>query len=257
MAVRKIGVIALNTLREAIRDKILYNLLLFALLMIGVSVFLGTLTTGEQVKVVKDMGLACISLFGVLIAVMVGIGLVYKEIDRRTIYTILAKPIRRSEFLLGKYLGLMLTIFLNVLVMAAGLSGITWGLEGIFPWILLKAVLLILVELMVVTSIALLFSTFSTPFLSAMFTLGIYVIGHLSEEFKLLGAQSESPLIRGLSSFLYYLLPDLQNFNIKAEVVHNVPVDPSFIFFSILYGVLYMGITLAIAAAIFDRRDFK
>lgn len=257
MATGKIGAIALNTFREAIRDKILYNLLLFALLMIGSSAFLGTLTIGEQIKVVKDMGLACISLFGVLIAVMVGIGLVYKEIDRRTIYTILAKPIRRLEFLLGKYLGLMLTIFLNVLVMAVGLLGISWGLEGAFSWVLLKGILLILVELMVVTSIALLFSTFSTPFLSALFTLGLYVIGHLSEELKLLGAQSASPLTRGLASFLYYLLPNLQNFNIKSEVVHDVPVDPSFVFFAILYGMLYMGIILTTAAAIFHRRDFK
>lgn len=257
MATGKIGIIALNTFREAIRDKILYNLLLFALLMIGGSVFLGTLTTGEQVKVVKDMGLACISLFGVLISVMVGIGLVYKEIDRRTIYTILAKPIRRSEFLLGKYLGLMLTISLNVVVMSAGLLGILRVLEGAFPWILLKAVLLILVELMVVTSIALLFSTFSTPFLSALFTLGLYVIGHLSQEFRLLGARSEDPLTRGFTSALYYLLPNLQNFNIKGEVVHGVPVAPSFICFSVIYGMLYMAIILMTASAIFRRRDFK
>ncbi|MBI4640616.1 MAG: ABC transporter permease, partial [Candidatus Tectomicrobia bacterium] len=142
----KIRAIAVNTFREAIRDRVLYSLLFFALFMIGSSALLGTLTIGEQVKVIKDLGLASISVFGLFIAIFVGIGLVYKEIERRTIYTIIAKPIRRYEFLIGKYLGLVLTLLVEVAVMAVGFSLLITLYEGFFDTALLKAILLTIFE---------------------------------------------------------------------------------------------------------------
>src|SRR5207253_11226608 len=154
----RITVIALNTFRETLRDKILYNLVFFGLLLIGSSILLSTLTIGEQVKIIEDIGLASINLFGVIIAIFVGIGLVSKEIEKRTIYSIIAKPVPRYLFLLGKYSGLALTLFVNVSIMAAGFflallaSGVTVQLA------LLKAIGLIFMELLVITAVAVLFS---------------------------------------------------------------------------------------------------
>ena len=177
--------IAVNVFRESVRDKVLYNLVLFAVLLIGGSYLLGQLTAGQDIKIIKDLGLAATSLFGLFIAVFIGIGLVSKEVERRSIYSLLAKPIRRSQLVLGKYCGLTLTLAVNVAVMAAALYAVlaymSWGVppEQAAAWdapaldpALLKAIGLILVELMLVTAIALFFSTFSTPMLSAALTFG-------------------------------------------------------------------------------------
>jgi len=253
----RIRAIAVNTFREAIRDRVLYSLIFFALLMIGSSALLGTLTIGEQVKVIKDLGLASISIFGLFIAIFVGIGLVYKEIERRTIYTIIAKPIQRYEFLVGKYLGLVLTLLVEVTVMALGFSIFVTLYEGFFDPALLKAILLTLFELMVVTAIAVLFSSFSTPALSGMFTLGCYVIGHLTEDLRNFGAASNNIAAERLTQFLYYLLPNLENFNVRGKVVHQIPVSGEYMAFAILYGLLYLSLLLLVATMIFQSRDFK
>jgi len=254
---RKIQAIMINTFREAIRDRILYNLLLFALLIIGGSILLGTLTIGEQQKIIKDMGLASISIFGTLIAVFVGIGLVYKEIERKTIYNIIAKPVHRYQFLIGKYLGLILTLLVNVLIMTGVFLSIVYFMDGSVKLKLIEAIFLIFMELMIVTAIALLFSTFTTPTLSAIFTLAIYVIGHLSRDLKVFGAKSELAWVRHLTKFLYYLMPNLENFNIKGMVVHNLTLPANFTLLSSLYGLLYTGILLLVAIAIFQQRDFR
>ncbi len=175
--------IAINVFRESVRDKVLYNLVMFAILLIGASYLLGQLTAGQDVKIIKDLGLSAISLFGLFIAVFIGIGLVSKEVERRSVYSLVSKPIRRYQLVLGKYLGLTLTLAVNVSIMAAALYAVLGYLSSGFPpgvqraWdapaldpALLKAVGLILVELMLVTSIAVFFSTFSTPMLSAAFT---------------------------------------------------------------------------------------
>lgn len=253
----KVFPITIITFKEAIRDKILYNLLLFALLMIGVAVLVGEATIGDWVKVTKDMGLASISIFGVLIAIFVGIGLVYKEIDKKTIYTIISKPIQRYQFLLGKYFGLLLTLFVNVFIMTLGLFMILFFVQAIFDPRLLLAIWLIFIELMVITSVAILFSTFSTPTLSAMFTLAFYVIGHFSVDLKYFGAKSEILGMKYLTNILYYVLPNLDNFNIKGKIVHQLPVSNEYLLYSSLYGLLYIIVVLLISMIIFQRRDFK
>ncbi len=253
----KIGAVARNTFREAIRDKILYNLLFFALLVMGISVFLGKLTLGKRVKIIQDVSLASMSIFGLLIAIFVGIGLVYKEIQRRTIYTLLAKPISRSQFLIGKYLGLVLTIGLNVVVMSAVLfSLMALFSEGDINWGIGKAVFLVCVELMVITAVAIFFSTFSTPTLSAMFTLGVYLIGRFSNDLVALARISESASLKYLALGLHYLLPNLEKFDIKGLVVHGVPVPGEYVLWATLYGVTYIALTIAAGAAIFRRRQF-
>lgn len=254
---RKVIVIALNTFKEAVRDRILYTILAFALALIGGSVILANLSVGGEEKIIKDLGLASILIFGTLIAIFIGIGLVYKELDKRTIYTIIAKPIHRYEFILGKYLGLLLTLFVNVSVMALGLFLLVSLMEGFFHVGLLYAVLLIFVELMVITAVSILFSSFTTPTLSAIFTLSVFVIGHLSRDLKEFAAQFGGPTLKAVVFALYYLLPNLSNFNIKGQAVHGVPVPMSFIGFSILYGAFYLSALLLLAMLIFERRDFK
>lgn len=253
----KIFVIALNTFRETVREKVLYNLLFFALLMIGSSILLSTLTIGEQSKIIMDIGLASINIFGILIAIFVGIGLVSKEIEKKTIYTIISKPIYRYQFLLGKYLGLLITLFVNTSIMVTGFFGVLILMTYNITPDMIKAILLIFVELMVITAVALMFSTFTTSLLSAIFTISIYIIGHLLGDLKAFAAKLGNPVITFLLDALYYILPNLENFNIKGEVVHNIALDPSFIIMSVLYGILYISMILFSSVIIFQRRDFK
>jgi len=249
--------VAFNTFKEAIRNHILYNLLIFALLIIGGSTIISNLTIGQGYKVITDVGLASISIFGVLIAIFVGIGLVYKEIDKKTIYNILSKPIRKSEFLLGKYMGLLITLAINVLLMTLGLLMTLYIMNGHMAWHILPAVLLIFFELMILTSIAILFSTFSTPTLSTIFTLAIYVIGHLTGDLVRLGHRTESTIIKGVTKFLYYTLPNLENFNIRTQVVHHLSVKSGYYQFVFAYGCLYLSIIVLLALYIFARRNFN
>ncbi len=261
----KVLTIAGNTFREAIRDRILYNLLFFALLMIAISLLLASLTVGEQSRIIIDIGLGSINIFGVLIAIFLGIGLIIKEIDRKTIYNILSKPVPRYQFIAGKYLGLLITIIVNLAIMGAGLyiilmiNELRWGnyIFNVNPDIW-KAIYMIFIELMVVTAIAMMFSTFSSSStLSAIFTIAIYLIGHLTEELKLIGGKLQDSLMETVINIFYYLLPNLDNFNIKGKVVHGIYVSPRYMIMVTLYGILYIGAVMLISGVIFQRRDFK
>ena len=262
--------IAVNVFRESVRDKILYNLVLFAILMIGASYVIGQLTAGQDVKIIKDLGLAATTLFGLFIAVFIGIGLVSKEVERRSIYSLLSKPIHRYQFVLGKYAGLVLTLVVNILVMAAALYAVLaymrWGIEPSIEraWdapaldpALLTVVLLILLELMLVTAIALFFSTFSTPLLSAAFTFGITIAGHFSRDLRNFHDVVESRVAQTIARGAYWVLPNLEPFDVKAQVVHGQHVTAGYVALVAAYGVVYIGILLVIATFVFSRRDFK
>ncbi|HXV21738.1 MAG TPA: ABC transporter permease [Desulfuromonadales bacterium] len=251
----RIAVIALNTFREAIRDRILYLLLVFAILMMGFAQILSLLTVGSEEKIIKDLGLASISLFGVLTAVFIGVSLVSKEIERRTIFTIVSKPIHRHEFLLGKFCGLALTLLVNTSVMTAWFYLILL-LKGFADPALLWAIALIFMELLLVTAFATLFSSFSTPILSTLFSLSLYLVGHLTWSLDLLGARIESSAGKLLCRALYYALPNLEIFNIKGEVVHGSPLPEALPLFALLYLLGYGGMVLASACMILNRRDF-
>jgi len=253
----KIKTIALNTFREAIRDKIFYNLLIFALLVIVTSMLIGDLSIGQNEKFIKDIGLAAISFFGVLTAILVGISLVYKEIDRRTVYTIISKPVHRYEFLLSKYFGLCLTLLVNVAVMSFFLFVILWW-KGYSPSLsLLKAVLLIFFELILLTSIALLFSTFSSPTLSAIFTIAIYIIGHLTSDLREIEQAVQSKFYHYLINLCYYTLPNFSNFNIRAEAVHEIDLGATCVLGVVLYSILYTSMVLLISILSFQKREFN
>jgi ABC-type transport system involved in multi-copper enzyme maturation permease subunit len=252
----KIITIALNTFKEAKRDRVLYLLFFFVAMCLLFSRFLALLTVGDRVKIIKDVGLASISLFGMLMAILMGTGLVYKEIDKKTIFTLLAKPIHRAEFLLGKFLGLVLTIFIMTVLMAVIFLLILFLHTFSVDWKILLAILYIFFELCLMTAVALLFSTFTTPILASLYSLGFYLIGHLSWSMEMLIKKVKSGSGRALLRILYIILPDLENFNFKTEVVHNLPIPSGLLVYSFLYGLAYTAFLLILAMLVFRRRDF-
>jgi ABC-type transport system involved in multi-copper enzyme maturation permease subunit len=249
-----------NTFREAVRDRVLYNLILFALLLIGSAIFIGELSAGQEAKIVVDLGLSAMLLFGAFIAIFVGVGLVYKEIERRTLYAILSKPIGRGQFLLGKYLGLNLTLLVNVVVMGIGVmlallyTQRAWDPLAVKIW---PAILLIYFELLIVTAIAIVFSSFSSPALSALLSFFIFVVGHFSSDLRALSDSAASTPARWIFRGLYYLLPNFSNFSAITAIAHGVTPDARTVVGAIVYGVLYVAALLSVAVLIFRRRNFK
>jgi len=267
---RVIGTIAISVFKESVRDKVLYNLVLFAVLLIGASYLLGQLTAGQDMKIIKDLGLSATSIFGLFIAVFIGIGLVWKEVERRSIYSVLSKPITRVQFILGKYAGLVLTLAVNLAVMTVALYAVLGAMMLLGPPSLvlvldappldprlLLAVALIFVQLALVTALALFFSTFSSPILSAVFTFGLYVVGQFNADLKQFDQVVNSSAAAWLARGLYYVLPNLAPFDIKALVVHGRPVSTGYVLLTAGYGVVYVTFVLVAAMLVFARRDFK
>lgn len=262
--------VAASVFRESVRDRVGYNLVVFAVLLIGTSLLLGQLTAGQDIKIIKDLGLAAISVFGLFIAVFIGIGLVSKEVERRSIYALLAKPVTRSQFIAGKYAGLVLTLAANLAVMTAALYLVLgymtlteaaefragWEAPGADPR-LLVAILLIFCELAVVTAIALFFSSFSTPLVSAALTLALWGIGHFNADLRNFDRVVESRPVAWLARALYHLLPDFSAFDVKTQVVHGLPVPAAYVATTIGYGAAYAACLIVLATIIFSRRDFK
>jgi ABC-type transport system involved in multi-copper enzyme maturation permease subunit len=262
--------IAVNVFRESVRDKVLYNLVLFAILLMGASYLIGQLTAGQDIKIIKDLGLAATSVFGLFIAIFIGIQLVAKEVERRSIYSMLAKPIHRHQLLFGKYIGLVLTLAVNLMVMAAALYAVlayvawTLGPTAARAWeapaldlAMLKAIWLTFVELAIVTAMALFFSTFSTPLLSAALTFALFVAGRFSADLRNFDQVVDSPAAAKVAQGLYWMLPNLAPFDVRSQVVHGLPVAVSYVVLTSAYAIVYITALLAVGAFIFSRRDFK
>lgn len=257
---QRTAAIARNAFREAVRDRVLYNLVLFVLLLTAGAVFLGELSADQESKIIIDMGLSAMLLFGAFISTFVGVGLVYKEIERRTVYAIFSKPVGRGEFLVGKYLGLCLTLLVNVVVMGAGVMLALLYVKGGWDPLALRilpAILLLYLELTILTAVALLFSSFSSPALSALLTFFIFIIGHFSADLKTFAATFGSAGARGFFTGLYYVLPNLANFSYITPAAHGQMPAPMTLVASLAYAVVYIAILLSAATLIFDRRSFK
>jgi ABC-type transport system involved in multi-copper enzyme maturation permease subunit len=257
---QRIRAIAFNAFREAVRDRVLYNLVLFVLGLTGVAIFISELSGGEESRIIVDLGLTAMLLIGAFIATIVGVGLVYKELERRTVYAIFSKPVGRGEFLVGKYLGLCLTLLVNVIVMGVGVSlALMYVRSGWDPLVLRiwPAIFLIYVELMILTAVALLFSSFSSPALSALLTLFTFIIGHFSADLKALAASMGTQGARWFFGALYYLLPNLANYSYITPVVHGETPTPAFVLAALAYAFIYITILLAASTLIFQRRNFK
>ena len=256
----RILAIAGNAFREAVRDRVLYNLVLFVLLLTAAAVFIGELSGGQERKIIVDLGLSAMLLFGVFIAIFVGIGLVYKEIERRTVYAIFSKPVTRGEFIVGKYLGLCLTLLVNILLMGAGISvALLYVSRGFDPLALSiwPAILLIYCELMILTAVSLLFSSFSSPALSALLTFFVFIIGHFSSDLKGLATSLGNTAARILFTSTYYVLPNLSNYSFITPAAHSHVPSAAYLVGSIAYALLYVSVILAATILIFRRRNFK
>jgi ABC-type transport system involved in multi-copper enzyme maturation permease subunit len=259
---RRIQAIAWNTFREAVRNKILYSLLFFALLIILSALAMGNLTLHEEVRMTRDIGLFGIDAFGVIIAIFVGVNLLYKELDLKTVYTILPKPLNRWEFVLGKWLGMLLTLAVQMSVMGLVLAMTLWMQGAAFDIPTVKAVWLLFINVMLVTSIAVFFSAFSSPFLSGFFSLGCFVVGRSVPDIRALAAKS-GPMAKHLLDTGCTLIPNMHLFYPSGAIVgsdqvsvHREFVNASYLFSTTVYGVAYSLVVLLLAMLIFRKRDF-
>ena len=251
--------ISFNTFREAVRDRVLYNLIFFALLLVAASLLFGQISIGIERIVLVNLGLTAVSIFGVVIAIFIGIGLVSKEIDKRTLYTVLARPVRRWEFILGKFLGLVGTLVVNTFLMAIGFFAALLYLVHRFQrsdGYLLVAIYFIILQFVIVTALALLFSSFSSPLLSAVFAFSIFIIGTFAEDLRNFAAMTHGPA-RYFAIGLAHLVPNFTALNVISSVAHDQPVAAALVVYNTLYALLYSAAAIAAAALIFERRNLK
>lgn len=252
----RILAIAGVTVREAIHERLVLTLALFGAGLLAASQVLSPLAMGEGRKVVTDFGLAGSSMLATLLAVFLGSSLLHKELDRRTIFAVMAKPIRRSEFLLGKFAGLWATTAALLVGMTLILAVLLGAVYQGASWAILGSLVLSMAELLAITAVVVLFSSFTTPALSAFFAIATVVAGHFAEDLHYFGQQG-SPLLGFLTGAVYWILPHLSVFNARGLVVHDIAVDPARILFAIAYGGLYASAALLAAGAIFQRREFR
>jgi len=256
-SLHRIWVLAQNTYREAVRDKLLYNLLMFAALMIASSILLAQIQIGRDERIYRDIGLSSIAFFGMLIAIFVGINLVYREISTKTVYTMLSKPVRRWEFLVGKYFGLLSLLAVEVAIMSLCFLGVLVWKGSEFSTGLVWAITLIYLELALVTAIAMFFSSFTTPYLAGMFTVALWIVGHLLTDLRAFGRNSDVPGLRELLEALYWSLPNLDRLDIKADASSGRPIELARVWGAALYATLYSFALMASAILLFQRRDFR
>jgi Cu-processing system permease protein len=257
---RRISTIAFHTFKQSVRDKVLYNLVFFAVIMIAASLLVGGISIGIEQIILVNLGLSAILVFGVLIAIFIGISLVSREIERKTLYNVLSKPVARWEFIVGKYLGLFFTLIVNTGIMTAGFYLTLFYQAPHFERLdvaSLEAVYFIVLELALVVGVALFFSCISSPALAALFTLCFFVIGNLLNDLRWYGLQSGSAAIKQLTSVLYYLFPNFRDFNIISEVAHGMLVPGRLLISNSLYALLYAVVLVSASIMIFEEREFQ
>lgn len=250
--------IAKNAFREAVRDRILYNLILFVLLITAGAIFLGEMSDGQEARVIVNLGLGTMLIFGAFISIFVGVSLVWKEIEKRNVYSIFSKPVGRGEFIIGKYFGLCQTLLVNVAIMGVGVTlALLYVDGGRFVGLIWEAILLIFLELTIVTAVAIMFSSFSTPALSALLTFFVFVIGHFSAGLREMAQELGSKKAAVFFEAIYYLLPNLSLFSFITETADGIAPPARMLAGAFLYAVIYDIILLAVTVVIFSRRNFK
>jgi len=255
----RIYCIASNTFREAVRDRVLYNLIAFAVLLSGAAILVGQISIDIEKLVVINLGLTAVSLFGVVIAIFIGIGLVSKEIEKRTLYTVLSRPVRRWEFIVGKFFGLAGTLAVNTFFMAIGVFGALLYVAQKFSGadsLIFVALYFIVLQFLIICSLALLFSSFSSPLLSAVFAFSLFVIGSFATDLRGFAAMSHG-VTRWIATAAAYLVPNFSTLNVISAVAHGQSVSGQLILQNTLYAVFYTSMVLAGAVLIFDRRNLK
>jgi len=255
----RIGHVAFNTFREAVRDRVLYNLIFFALLMVGTAPLFSSISIGLERIILVNLGLTAITLFGVVIAVFIGTGLVSKEIEKKTLYTVLSRPVGRWEFILGKYFGLAGTLGVNAFLMAVGffaaLLYVAHSLTVADAQILV-ALYFVGLELLVITAIALLFSTFSSPLFAAVFSFALFLIGNFADDLRGFAGMTQGAQ-KWAAWGISYLVPNFGAMNVVSQVAHGEGVPVGLVLTNSLYALLYVAAALGAAIVIFERRDLK
>lgn len=247
--------IALNTFSESIRNKILFTIFGFAAAIIILSISFGEWSVFARVQVMEDFGLATMSIAGLMLAVFIGVGLLGREIESKTAYAILVKPIPRFLFVLGKYFGLCATLLLTFSLMAIVFCATIAGLGGGLSGGVIVAIALIGVEMMIIVAVSILFSVYTTPMLAALFTFGFYCIGHFNDLVDVNAIEKTAPLLALILKGLYMVIPNLEHFNIRAQVVYNTPLTGDYVLSVVLYGILFVMLFLLVASSGFSRKD--
>jgi ABC-type transport system involved in multi-copper enzyme maturation permease subunit len=256
---KRVSAIASNTFREAVRDRVLYNLILFAVLIVASALLFGQISLGIEKIILINLGLSAVSIFGLVIAIFIGIQLVSKEIEKRTLYTVLARPVRRWEFIVGKFFGLAGTLVVNTFFMAIGFFGALLYLAHKFQRSdasLFAALYFIILQFVILVALALLFSSFSTPLLSAVFTFALFVIGTFAQELREFAAMT-SGATKFLAAGFAYIVPNFASLNVISSVAHGQPVATDLIVYNTLYALVYAATALSAAVIIFENRNLK
>lgn len=271
MTPRRIGLVAWHVFKESVRDRVLYGIAAFAILLLAAALVIGQITAGQDLKIIKDLGLATIELAGVLMTVFIGVGLVAREIDRRSIFGLLAKPLPRWEFIIGKYVGLVLTVAVNIWAMTAALYvmlgwlylispanlRLVWEAPALDPRLALQVVLFT-AELALLTAIALFFSTFSSSALvSVVFTVSLYILGLASADLRGFNDIVDAPVVGHVVSLIGWIVPAFSAFDVKNDVVHGHPVSFGLVAWMVGYSLVYSASLLGAAVMVFSRREFK
>lgn len=256
----KIASIAAVTFREALRQRLAVNLLVFTVAILAASITISSLTFGEQYRIIADIGLSAMEIFGTLIAVFLGAALVAGDVERRSLYMVIAKPVSRAHYLVGRYLGLVFTLVVNMAVMAlvfaVVLAVYTRGAAFLRDTPFLAVLASMAVRFAVVSAVATFFSCFSTTTLAAIFSLSLVVAGHLSSDLVRYWSQ-QGPLAAAMGKLSYVLVPNLEALNLKEAMVYRDPVPAWFALTGVGYGLLYSVALVALAAAVFSRRDLR
>lgn len=259
----RINTIAANTFREAIRDRILYGFLFFAILIILFSLVIAQLSFKEEIRAIIDIGMAGISLFATLMAIFLGISLLHKEIEKKTLYTVLSRPISRSSYLIGKFLGLVATLFVQIIMMSA-VWLIVLRIQGASPTAgMFIAVFLICCETVLIIAMALFFTSFSSPFLSGLFCLGLFIAGRGADLISELSKQKSMAQFATFFDALSAIIPNFYLFYPSGKVVegswatvHGQFISTGYLASTVSYGLAYSAIFLILSAILINRRDF-
>lgn len=255
----RLSAITLNTFREAVRDRVLYNLVIFVLLLVASAPLFSQISIGMERLILVNVGLSSISLFGVIIAIFIGIGLVSKEIEKRTLYTILSRPVRRWEFIAGKYFGLMLTLVVNTGLMTLGFYVALLISDRAFKpadAAMLIAVYFIVLQFLMVTAITLLFSSFSTPIFSAIFSFALFAIGTFADDLRNFAALAQG-VTKWLATGVAYVVPNFASLNVISRVAHDQHIAGKLVLYNTVYALLYSAAVVIVSVLIFERRNLK
>lgn len=252
---RKILSVARVTFRESIRNRTILAILFLGLAFAVSALFLAELAIDQRVRVITDWGLFCLSAFGVMLAIILGVNLVHKEVVRKTLYVVLARPMERWRYVVGKFLGVLAVLAVEVLVLAIALV-VMLALEGKgLKLLLFEAMVLSVFEIVLVAALALFFSSFSSPYLSGFFTLGVFVVGRSLPVLEKLIDKVEIPAAHVILKGFYFLLPDLADFNLATRVVNDVPIDWAHVVNCFLYAVGYTSLLVVLSCLVFGRRE--